>query len=819
MFRNRNNQSKSPYPVSQPETTSESYEDFLERLQTLFEGEDAELFFDAIESAPARWQRKPELMLCKALGLLRAGDRDEAKKNLDEIERTHPRFTPIYFYKAGLYIEEVFPAHVLRMIDKVHALGTLDEEAEHSMGEMDKVSRQILGETAAELGVSYDKMEKASWYHEAAQEKLDLGQWASAEQMAREAIRLIPNWSSPRNNRSYVLYFMGKVSDALAEANAVLAQQPDNVHALKNLVIYYTGLGEDDKAREYLARMSTHLQTLPPDVPEVDMIISVLGLVQDEEMLWTLAQKYLKRDAEDLFDISWHFLGVAAIRGGHLKEARIMLEKSEEYYEPSKSLVIEVRKALKAGSRIVSMPVYSVLGLLLPGIIIEQLIEIIGKHLKDEQIPRHIQKKLEEFIQKRPFVITGLFRLLNEPGAAEAIPNLLLLFNQPDIDARLLAFALGDAGTNQQRLSVLSALAQMGKDIPPSPIRFWNEETSEWMDVDFTAQMLTDDFDLNISPKAAMWAQKAHDAQDDNDKIAYWRKAVEVDPKSGYAVHMLGILLIKSGQNEEGKKLARRAIEVDPDYMFAYANLSVMEAQEENPNVDVAMGYLNKVTKARVITVQTAFLMHFALMMLAFERDDFESARKEYEIAIELRPDDPMLGDWDTRLKFGELFAGGWLAKWQEESRQRSHNKAIRTKLENDSDATVTLNSLTREPLGTVARIWGLTAYGKKAELINKIAERMQDAVTIKYVWGNLNEAEQNALRWVLENDGVRDWKDFTEKHGDDAGESAHWNYHEPKSVIGRLRQSGFIALGTLNGEQVVFIPVELRSSLNITMN
>jgi len=814
VFRNRNDQSKSPYPVSQPGIPSESYEEFLERLQTLFEGEDAELFFEAIEQAPVRWQRKPELMLAKALGLLRAGDGDEARKNLDEIERTHPRFAPIYFYKASLYIENVFPSHTLRMIDKVHALGTLDEEAEHTMGEMDKVSRQLLNETAAELGVSYEKMEKASWYHEAAQEKLDLGQWVSAEQMAREAIRLIPNWSSPRNNRSYVLYFMGKVSDAFAEANAVLAGQPDNLHALKNLVIFHTGLGEDDKAREYAVRMSTHLQTLPPDASEVDMIISALGLLNDDETLWTLAQKYSKRDDEDLLDVSWHFLGIAAIHGGHLKEARKLLEKIEQYYEPAAALAIEVRKALKADSRIPSMPVYSTLGLLLPGIIIEQLIEILGKHSKDEQIPRHIQKKLDEYIQKRPFVINGLFRLLNEPGAAEAIPNLLLLFNQPDIDARLLAYALGDQGTNQQRLHVLSAMSQIGRQVPASPIRFWNEETGEWMEVDFTAQMLSDDIELNISPKAAMWAQKAQEAQDEHDKIAFWRKAVEADPKSGYAIHMLGILLIKAGQKEEGRRLARRAIEVDPDYMFAYANLGLMEAQGETPNVDLAMEYLNKVAKAPVVSTQTAFLMHFALMHLAFGRDDFESARKELEIAAELRPDDPVLEGWDARLRMGEVFSGGWLEKWQEESRQRAHNKAIRTKLEDDSGARITLNSLNREVLATVARIWGVSTYGKKAELITRIVERMQDIEEVRTVWGTLNDPERNALHWVLENQGAGGWKDFTGKFGDDAGESPHWNYHEPTSIIGRLRQTGFLALGTLNGEQSVFVPMEIRSSL-----
>jgi len=814
VFRNRGDQSKSLFPISQPGDSSESYEDFISRLQTLIEDEDASLFFDAIDNAPSRFQRKPEFLLIKALGLLRAGDYEEARQVLDEIEKTHPKFGPLYFYKANLYMDDVFPAHVLRMLDKVHALGRLDAESESVMGEMDKVSRLILNESAVELGVSYEKMEKASWYHEAAQEKLNSGQWASAEQMAREALRQISGWTSPRNNRAYVLYFMGKIEDALAETQAVLTQKPNDLHALKNLVIFYTGLEEHEKAREYSTRMSACLQDLPSDADEVDMIISALGLVKDDGALWTLAQKYLKQDVEELYDISWQTLAISAVRTGHLKQAKLLLEKVEDAYEPEETLVIKVRKALKVGKPLAAMPQYPTLGLLLPPVILMELIEILGKHLENNQPPRHIQKKLGEYVEKRPFIVNGLFRLIDEKGTSEAIPSLLLQFNKPDVDARLLAYGLGDVGTSQQRLNVLSAMSQMGRTLPPNPIRFWNEEIGQWSDVDFTAQMLSDDFDLNISPKAAGWAQKAYEAKIDQEKVDCWRKAVEIDPQSGYAVHMLGILLVQMGQKEEGLKLAKRAIEVDPDYMFAYANLALLEAQAETPNMELAMEYLGKVSKAPVITSQTAFIMHFALMILAFKRDDFESAKKEYELAFDLRPDDPMLEGWDTRLKLGEVFASGWLSKWQEESRQRAQNRAIRTKLENDSNVRTTLNSLNRDVLGTVARIWGFTAYGKKAELINKITERMQETRNVKQVWDNLNEAEKNALCWVLENDGVRGWKDFTETYGDDAGESPHWNYHEPASVIGRLRQSGFLTIGTLNGEQVVFIPMEIRSLL-----
>jgi tetratricopeptide (TPR) repeat protein len=815
MFGKRNDLSKSQFPFSQSANEAASYEDFLSQLEELFNGEDAEAFFEAIENAPVRWQRKSEVMISKVVGLLRDGEEYHAKKILDEIERIHPKFAPLYYYKANLYIENMYLAHAVRMIHRVRALGTLDDEAEKSMSEMEAVANKMIMETAAELGVSYEQMEKASWHHEAAEEKMYNGQWQAAEQNAREAIRFIPKWSAPRNNRSYILYFMGRINEAFTEANAVLAQDPHNLHAIKNLVIFHTGLGEGDKAQEFSTRMIAPLKTMPEDAPEVDLIISVLSMVGDKETLWQLAQKYLKRDYEDLMDDSWFALGVAAIHSGHLKDAAKLLEKMEEYSDYAKSLAFEVRKAIKTGKHISLPPMYSAIGLLLPAAVLEELIEIPSKHLNDKVLPRHIQKKMDDYIQKRPFVINGLLRLLAEPSAAEIIPDLLLSFNWPEVDARLLAFALGDVGTSQQRLHILSAMAQEGREVPPSPIRFWNEEAAEWAEVDLYAQMLSDDIELNISSKAAVWAEKAQEAKDDVEKIALFRKAVEADPKSGFAVHMLGILLIKSGKREEGLKLARQAIKVDPDYMFAYANLGLMEVQEENPNIELVMEYVNKVAKASVITTQTAFIMHVALMHLAFDRKDFESARKEFEIAVDLRPDDPILEGWETRLKLVEVFSGGWLAKYQEQSRQRTYNKMLKNKLELDSSARITLNALTRDVLGAVARIWKLTAYGKKAELINNIVGRMQDIVNVQIVWNDyLDDAERSAVNWVLENNGARPLKDFTDKYGSDEEESPYWNYHKPETIIGRLGQAGIFAKGTLNGVPVVLVPLEIKNSI-----
>ena len=73
---------------------------------------------------------------------------------------------------------------------------------------------------------------------------------------------------------------------------------------------------------------------------------------------------------------------------------------------------------------------------------------------------------------------------------------------------------------------------------------------------------------------------------------------------------------------------------------------------------------------------------------------------------------------------------------------------------------------------------------------------------------------EREALQWVLEADGVRPWKEFVGKYGDDEDETKSWNFDEPESIPGRLRLSGLLFSGKLNDQVVAFIPVDARPLL-----
>jgi hypothetical protein len=117
--------------------------------------------------------------------------------------------------------------------------------------------------------------------------------------------------------------------------------------------------------------------------------------------------------------------------------------------------------------------------------------------------------------------------------------------------------------------------------------------------------------------------------------------------------------------------------------------------------------------------------------------------------------------------------------------------------------------------LAGVAQFLGSTAGGKKEQRISQLAEALRDVQFLRRVVEEyLKEDERMALRWLLEMEGIRPWKEFTRKYGDGKNELTAWNFHQPESVPGRLRVAGLFFTGTLDGEQVALIPADLRAIL-----
>lgn len=115
------------------------------------------------------------------------------------------------------------------------------------------------------------------------------------------------------------------------------------------------------------------------------------------------------------------------------------------------------------------------------------------------------------------------------------------------------------------------------------------------------------------------------------------------------------------------------------------------------------------------------------------------------------------------------------------------------------------------EGIAKLLEIPGAVTGLRKKQLITKICISLCDPKFLEETVNNLSHKEWAALLDLLLKDGRMLWDEFSENYGDDLEESICWNYHPPKTVMGRLKAKGLIAEGTFNGKEWIIIPHDLK--------
>lgn len=93
--------------------------------------------------------------------------------------------------------------------------------------------------------------------HERGQMYVDQGNCPAAREAELEVIRRHPGFMPARNNLALVNWTEGNVEEAIATSKAVLDSDPDNIHALSNLVHFLVVAGDTEAAQVYGDRLKT----------------------------------------------------------------------------------------------------------------------------------------------------------------------------------------------------------------------------------------------------------------------------------------------------------------------------------------------------------------------------------------------------------------------------------------------------------------------------------------------------------------------------------------------------------------------------------
>lgn len=787
--------------------------DIEQALEDALEVKDHLRALEILDDAP-RWMKgEPQFILIRASVLNALGDHQEALRLLRNVEQKNPRFMPVYPFLAWAYRYREWPAHALQAARRALTNRNTPADIRTELEQIIEDATALIQRHAAEHGLSFERMQRAHIFHERAQIAIDENKLSEADYFSKEAVKIAPDWSPPHNNRAQALYFSGKEAEAIAVSEAVLAREAENIYAMSSLVTYHFGLNQPEQARDYAARLGQLSHKFTAGGIEIEHIIKALALVQDTSALWEITKRYLNAPSDTLFSRSWYCLAVAAVRSGKWKDALKLVKKADEdrSFPAAKNLLDELKKVINQRQPHLSWmpPAYPGADLFLHVKVIAEW-EGLLQNLSDPLTPAQ-ERKLKGFFQKYSFMWVAMKLLLWEKSTHLSALQILESLEIPGADAEILRFALSQSGNQEARTHALTLLMQTGRYTGPKIVKVWNDDLEEWRDVELNTQRIGD-LEANIRPETQALIEKAYKSKDPQVAISLLRKGIERDPTCPILYFNLGVLLVQMDKIEEGEALIFRSVEVDPNYTYGHASIALSEADKGREQE--ALDHLGIVTRADIIAPDTAVMANLAWAKLAIHKHDFKSARQRLDMAALIAPEHSLLKTYEEMLEEAEDFdeKHGFLIELQRKSAQHTHQRLLKTPLKHDMGLYACLETINRQMLVGMARFLQVPSSGKKGELVARLVTVLLDPQSLqRLLEKSWEKKEREALQWMLEADGVRAWKEFVRNYGDDMEESTAWDIIEPVSIPGRLRMSGLFYSGTVEGQQVAFIPADAR--------
>jgi hypothetical protein len=262
----------------------------------------------------------------------------------------------------------------------------------------------------------------------------------------------------------------------------------------------------------------------------------------------------------------------------------------------------------------------------------------------------------------------------------------------------------------------------------------------------------------------------------------------------------------------------RTAMEIDPLYVFPRCNLVGYLLMEKD--VAGAKEMLAPLAQLTRFHPQEMAVYSYTQARIHVHEQNYDAARSALELALQIMPDYPDAQELLERVEFSSTLLSGFRElEAQRFIREDNKRRALQTKLSTaDAPLSRALALYTKEVLTAMARI--VLPYGgwstlRKAELRDKVLAALLDQDILLDVAAGLNEEEQAALRMVLSQDGSMPWEEFDQRYGNDLEESPYWHYHEPATLMGRLRVRGLLIEATVQGKLLVAVPLELRPMLS----
>jgi len=803
-------------------------------------------------AAPRGWKsqskQRPKADLSRALARAdRLIERDRAREAIELLEpflKSHPREADLHYYagyaraKAGdiwsalveyeraqelsrkldyqlplvsLYIELGLNAHGLRALRQI-AKHQMDLPLDLDAPGMVAAMEQDMADFAREHNLTTRQAEKGLRDMERGQIELHQNNFPASIAASRRAIESLGDWPPSHNNLSLALFWDGQPEEAIAVVQRTLSSHPDNVHALGNGIRFLTWNGRKDEARALWPR----LEKITPQNHDIRRkIVEAGAILGEDETVYQLL--HAAPDEYELSQQERYFLSVAEANTGQHRAARRHWRALRKEI-PGANDLLAALKAGRPGPGWAERYPYFHSVELVPRRELDELVELVAS---DDDGGRR-RNQIERFAARFPQIVLLAEKLIWEEDQFDAGLAFLTALATPTAYAALRRFGLSQAGEDNARTQALVHLLQAGEITSDETLHVWLN--GEWNDVQLRGQEISGDLVEEYAPEVTDLLDRGLSAfhQDDYERAErLFLRALELDPQAKRVYNNLATTYAYQGKHAQAKEMFRAALEIDPLYVMPRCNLASYALKDGE--IEKAQAMLDPLTDVTQFHPQDLVFYHYTQARLLIRQEKLEAAKSLLKIVLEIQPDYELAQSLLERLEQRETvvsqIGAGFESLWE---RQLKRYKARRAQLQTqlatpEPPLAEALPLYTKDALTGVGRAVireGRWSSLRKVELVELIIAELTDPDNLARIVTKLNDEEQDALRHVLAEGGTMAWRDFDARYDNDLDESPYWNWHTPKTTMGRLRLRGLLVEATVEGELLVVVPADLRQEL-----
>lgn len=686
--------------------------------------------------------------------------------------------------------------------------------AKQEVGDLLAWSEEKVQAIAVFMGLAQKRAEEGLRFFEEGQIALHTGDYPGCIKLNRRALQILGPFTPCINNLSIAQFFYGYPQEAIRSANQVLELDPENVHALANMIRFLSWIGLADQAL-------VHWQVLksvdPGDTQLRMKIIEAAAMMEEDDYVWDLLKDMpARQQGGRSFDLQLELMrAVCAANLGLPEAADLLGELSKQV--PYAEVLLEAFVSGKPGPGWAARYPYFHSSQLLPDQQINAFLDLLKR--EPDMPPKRFRKEVQRFADRFPQLVLFAEKTILEDGVPDAGIPLLATIATPEAYEVLRRIGLGQVGSEELRMDALVALQRAGKIPADEPVKFWLED--EWREIRLLDYEIGGGRDLPYREEVNLLLERAAKVNlegDEDRAIDLYEQVLREEPRAKEAYNNLASIYAYRSEHEKARELFERALDLDPAYIIARCNKAIYLM--DDGELGQAEALIMPAFERHHMHAQEYAFLCFTRARMHYLRDELKQALHLLELALEVDPEyEPALDliddiEWEVERR---LRREGW--RQEQAERDRRKRRKLQSAIGSDApDLEKALGVHTKDSLTEIARTVDLEpgwSTLKKAELIRRIAHHLSDARSLANVIDALKPVEKKALGLVMQREGVMGWEDFDAEFGNDLEESQYWRFNPPESVMGRLRLHGLIAEATVAGELLIVIPLELRGMLS----